>query len=69
MGLRFDGTVTLGNVLTLATILLMGFGAWYKFLRKIDLLIQRMEDFPPHRHTNGGVIYPKGFDPGASVKR
>ena len=32
-------------------------------LRKLSRLLDVMEDFPPHRHHNGQVLYPKHYSP------
>jgi len=50
MGLHWDGTVTLGNVLMVLAVL-------WPVIRFSVL----MRDFPPHRHVKDGIIYPKGM--------
>ena len=41
------------------TILGVGIAA----LRKLDRILSILEDYPPHRHVNGKVIYPKNYEP------
>ena len=39
----------------------------YRFVRKVDRRIDADEtvkrDYPPHRHINGKIIYPKEYQP------
>jgi hypothetical protein len=49
---HFDWTI---NIAELAVL-----GANVIVLVKIFLV---MRDYPPHRHTNGDIIYPKGMFP------
>ena len=39
-------------------------GIW-KGIRTLNRLYDILIDFPPHRHENGLVLFPKGFEPGA----
>jgi len=41
------------------TILVVG----WRVVAKMNRLISIFEDFPPHRHANGTIVYPKGFAP------
>jgi hypothetical protein len=50
---------TLAHVGEALTILTVGWRVNRGFSRIIDAL----ENFPPHRHSNGAILYPKGFDP------
>lgn len=50
--MHFDGTITLGNILTILAVL-------WPILRFTAVI----RDFPPHRHTKDGIIYPKGMSP------
>ena len=63
MDYKFDWTITLGNVITLV-ILMFGSGAFYtrivKFISKLEYLIG---EFPPHKHINRKILYPKGLAP------
>lgn len=43
----------------LATLLAMAF----KVIRAANRIMDVMRDFPPHRHINGHVIYPEGYEP------
>lgn len=40
----------------------------WKGNRAINRIIDVLADFPPHRHENGLILFPKGFSPG-EVKR
>jgi hypothetical protein len=33
------------------------------YVRKINRLVSLFGDFPPHRHDNGHILYPKGYEP------
>lgn len=37
-------------------------------LRKLNHLIDLFNDFPPHRHINGFVLYPEGYEPPSPQK-
>ena len=37
-------------------------------LRKLNHLIGLFNDFPPHRHINGFVLYPEGYEPPSPQK-
>jgi hypothetical protein len=56
MGLHWDGTISLGNIITL----LFGAGPILFFVVRIYVLFR---EFPPHRHMNGDIYYPKGMKP------
>ncbi len=43
--------------------ILVFLGIGIKGLRKIDRLYNLFSDNPPHRHVNGKIIYPKGYEP------
>jgi hypothetical protein len=32
-------------------------------VRKFNRLESAMQEFPPHRHVNGKILYPKAFSP------
>jgi hypothetical protein len=34
------------------------------YLRKITRLVDLFEEYPPHRHEPGRVLYPKHYSPG-----
>lgn len=42
--------------------LLVAVGA-VAYLRKIARLLGVFDDYPPHRHINGKITYPKGYSP------
>lgn len=61
--MHWDGTITLGNLLTIATIagtILIGYSKVYariiRFMDKIEFL---MSEYPPHKHAGDSVIYPE----------
>jgi hypothetical protein len=95
-GLRFNGTVTLGNILTIVMILISAATyIWHDAAREVkidtrienvenvqaqdkierqsdrdvriketevlDLLQQRLTDFPLHRHVGDKIFYPGGY--------
>lgn len=39
MGIHWDGTVTLGTVLTITTIVCTGFGTYLAFVRRIEIQV------------------------------
>lgn len=55
--------MTLDNIIHLSEALAIIGSAW-RLSRKINRFIDVMIEYPPHRHINGKVLYPKGFDPG-----
>lgn len=36
----------------------------WKGNRAINRILDVLEQFPPHRHENGLILFPKGFEPG-----
>lgn len=61
--MHWDGTVTLGNLLTIASIavtLFVGYNKIYtrviRFMDKIEFLLA---EYPPHKHAGDTVIYPE----------
>jgi hypothetical protein len=54
--MTFDQLGHIGEALTII-------GVGWAVISKINRLISIFEDFPPHRHVNGTVLYPKGFAP------
>lgn len=59
--LGWDGVFHVGDFVILAGV------AW-KIFRVANRLLDVMRYFPPHRHTNGTIEYPPGFEPGRSEK-
>lgn len=51
--------MTTDNLLHIAEILVIGAPLWWSAIRLASIL----KDFPPHRHDNGNIIYPKGYEP------
>ena len=52
--------MTTDNMLHIAEILVIGAPLWWGAIRLASIF----KDFPPHRHTNGHIFYPKGYEPG-----
>lgn len=48
------------NLLHIIEIVVIGAPLWWSVFRLASIL----RDFPPHRHDNGHIIYPKGYEPG-----
>lgn len=46
----------------------VGTAAW-AVLRKLTRILDAFENFPPHRHVNGKILFPKGFEPTAIESR
>jgi hypothetical protein len=59
-GINFDGTITLGNILTIIS----GFIAFLVVYSKMVRLLSIIEQFPPHRHVGNAILYPSGMEPG-----
>lgn len=38
------------------------------YLRKISRLLGVFDDYPPHRHIEGVISYPKGYAPGSTQR-
>jgi hypothetical protein len=38
-------------------------GVAWRVVAAANRLMSVLRDFPPHRHDNGNVIYPHGFEP------
>ena len=51
--------MTTDNILHIIEILVVGAPIWGVAFRLTSII----KDFPPHRHANGNIIYPKGFEP------
>ena len=67
--MKFDWTISIGNVITLVAFLPVAVAALIKVVRWTDRLDMLMGEFPPHRHvgsdpeTDPSIIYPKGMRP------
>lgn len=46
-----------------AEVLILLFGVAYPMVRSSQRLRQILSDFPPHRHINGKILFPKGYAP------
>lgn len=57
--MRWDGTITLGNLLTIIA-LLVSFMAFYSRLVRLFAIF---EEYPPHRHNADVIVYPRGMKP------
>lgn len=60
-GIGWDGIFHVGDFVILAGV------AW-RVLRVANRIMDVMKYFPPHRHSNGTIEYPAGFEPGHSEK-
>lgn len=40
-------------------------GIGWKVNRVANRILDVLADFPPHRHVNGKISYPKGYEPAA----
>ena len=49
------------NILHIIEIIFIGAPIWWGVFRLASIL----KDFPPHRHDNGNILYPKGYEPSA----
>ena len=47
------------NLLHVIEIVVLGAPIWWGAIRLSSI----MRDFPPHRHDNGNILYPKGYEP------
>lgn len=62
--MKFDFTITVGDILMALSICVSVSSAGWLILRKLSRVLFWFEEFPPHRHTDDkGVIYPKGMRP------
>ena len=41
-------------------LVLLGVG---RYLQNLNRLVNLMHDYPPHRHDNGHLIFPYGYEP------
>jgi hypothetical protein len=48
--------------------LLVVVGAVAKILAYLSRIKEALTDFPPHRHVDGSILYPKGFEPGVAAR-
>lgn len=63
--MHWDGTITLGNVLTI-----ISFAVFFLiFYARIVRLFAIMEEYPPHRHNGDVIVYPRGMTPDHIPKR
>ena len=67
--MKFDWTISIGNVITLVTFLPVAVAALVKVVRWTDRLDMLMGEYPPHRHLNSDpetdttILYPRGMRP------
>lgn len=57
--MHFDFTVSLGSILVAVVQGPIGILLW-----RLNRLVNVQKDFPPHRHINGKILYPRDFAPG-----
>lgn len=55
-------TLHIADVISIPTMLIV-IGFAVRALRFMGRVEQLFNDYPPHRHVNGTVIYPKGYKP------
>ena len=46
----------------IAELLVIGGAAW-RVIIAANRVATVLKDFPPHRHVNGHVVYPDGYEP------
>lgn len=51
--------MSLSTFLQLATMVVIGGPLWYAVIRYVVVF----KEYPPHRHINGKLEYPRGFEP------
>jgi len=49
----------IASILNSAIIL----GVAFKGIRALNRLMSILQDYPPHRHVNGKILFPKDFEP------
>jgi len=54
--MTLDTLAHIGEALTIVAV------SW-KINRGFNRILDALESFPPHRHINGHITYPKGFSP------
>ena len=54
-----EPTISLGQLILIIVQAPILFGV-VKVVRFVNI----QKDFPPHRHINGSVLYPAGYEPG-----
>ena len=59
MGLHWDGTITLGDILMMLSF---AFSALLVY-GKIATLLAILKEFPLHRHDGAAIYYPHGMKP------
>ena len=62
--MTFDTTLHLIEVVVAVLVLagtVAGFG--WAVLRKLNVIIDALIEFPPHRHVGRKIIFPKAFSP------
>ncbi len=47
------------------TVVVVIMGVVWKVLVKVSRIMEALADYPPHRHVNGKILFPKGYEPGA----
>lgn len=55
-----DLALHLGEVITVVGAVCTA--AW-RVIRAAGKVEDMLENFPPHRHVNGSILYPKGYEP------
>jgi hypothetical protein len=60
--------MTLDNFIHLSEALSI-LGVGWRILRKFDRVLDVLQEYPPHRHSNGKIVYPKHFSPSVVESR
>lgn len=51
------------HIADLASLVCLLGGILYHVVKVSNRVMSVLQDFPPHRHENGSIIFPKGFEP------
>lgn len=62
--MRFDWNIPVWQVFTAIWITFVFF---FTVIRKLDILIAILKEYPPHKHIGDTIIFPKGMKPDNGV--
>lgn len=62
--IKFDFTVTIGNLITAFGICVTLAGSAWAVIRKFNQILDVFREYPPHRHVGDEILYPAGMKPG-----
>jgi hypothetical protein len=60
---NFDLSFHIAEILTLLTICGTCIATAVKVIRAAQRVETTFKNFPPHRHINGSIVYPEGYEP------